>query len=157
MEAEVDASLRDEEAWASLGLRGGDDARAFFAHPATALKERLYAIRDDVGDREGERFGLLLYTATTGAQGTLGGLLAVLPRLGAIAERALDKLRLCSSDPICAEHDPNAHADDRALSGAACHSCLLIAETSCEARNLYLDRALAVATVSTRGAGLFEG
>jgi hypothetical protein len=126
-------------------------------YPATALKERLYAIRDDVGDREGERFGLLLYTATTGAQGTLGGLLAVLPRLGAIAERALDKLRLCSSDPICAEHDPNAHADDRALSGAACHSCLLIAETSCEARNLYLDRALASETVSTAGAALFGG
>ena len=120
-------------------------------YPATALKERLYAITD----AGGERFGLLLYTATTGAQGTLGGLLAVLPRLGAIAERALDKLALCSSDPICAEHDPDAHADERALSGAACHSCLLVAETSCEARNLYLDRALAVATVSTAGAGLF--
>lgn len=122
-------------------------------YPATALKERLYAIIDDTG----ERFGLLLYTATTGAQGTLGGLLAVLPRLGAIAERALDKLGLCSGDPICAEHDPDAHADERALSGAACHSCLLVAETSCEARNLYLDRALAAATVSTPGAALFGG
>ena len=122
-------------------------------YPATALKERLYAIVDD----DGERFGLLLYTATTGAQGTLGGLLAVLPRLGAIAERALDKLALCSSDPICAEHDPDAHADERALSGAACHSCLLVAEPSCEARNLYLDRALASATVSTPGAALFDG
>lgn len=120
-------------------------------YPATALKERLYAIIDDTG----ERFGLLLYTATTGAQGTLGGLLAILPRLGAIAERALDKLALCSGDPICAEHDPDAHADERALSGAACHSCLLVAETSCEARNLYLDRALVAATVSTPGAALF--
>jgi hypothetical protein len=120
-------------------------------YPATSLKERLYAMTDETGDR----FGLLLYTATTGAQGTLGGLLAALPRLGAIAERALDKLALCSSDPICAEHDPDSHADERALSGAACHSCLLVAETSCEARNLYLDRALAVATVSTPGAALF--
>jgi len=122
-------------------------------YPATALKERLYAI---VGDGA-ERFGLLIYTAAAGAQGTLGGLTAILPRLGAIAERALDTLALCSGDPICAEHDPDAHADERGLSGAACHSCLLVAETSCEARNLYLDRALAAATVSTPGAALFDG
>ncbi|WP_375380986.1 DrmB family protein [uncultured Sphingomonas sp.] len=122
-------------------------------YPATALKERLYAI----SDADGDRFGLLVYTATTGAQGTLGGLIATLPRLGAIVERALDRLALCSGDPICAEHDPDAHADERALSGAACHSCLLVAETSCEARNLYLDRALAAATVSTPGAALFAG
>jgi hypothetical protein len=122
-------------------------------YPASALKERIYALVD----AEAERFGLLLYTASTGAQGTLGGLIAVLPRLGAIAERALDKLALCSGDPICAEHDPDAHADDRALSGAACHACLLVAETSCEARNLYLDRALVSATVSVTGAALFDG
>jgi len=120
-------------------------------YPASALKERIYAVRDE----ERERLGLLLYTATTGAQGTLGGLTAVLPRLGAIAERALDRLALCSNDPICAEHDPDAHADERALSGAACHACLLVAETSCEARNLYLDRALVTATVSETGAALF--
>ena len=121
-------------------------------YPATALKERLYAIVD-----EQPRFGLLLYTASTGAQGTLGGLLAVLPRLGAIAERALDALALCSGDPICAEHDPDDHDDERSLSGAACHSCLLVAETSCEARNLYLDRALVSATISTPDAALFAG
>jgi len=120
-------------------------------YPATALKERLYAIVDE----DGERFGLLLYTASSGSQGTLGGLVAVLPRLGAIAERALDRLALCSGDPICAEHDPAAHADERALSGAACHSCLLVAETSCEARNLYLDRALTAPTVLTAAAALF--
>ncbi len=120
-------------------------------YPATALKERLYAIVDD----EGERYGLLLYTASTGTQGTLGGLVAILPRLGAIAERALDRLALCSGDPICAEHDPDAHADERALSGAACHSCLLVAETSCEARNLYLDRALTATTVLGGTAALF--
>jgi hypothetical protein len=120
-------------------------------YPATALKERLYALVDG----QTRRFGLLLYTASAGAQGTLGGLVAVLPRLGAILERALDRLALCSNDPLCAEHDPDAHADERALSGAACHSCLLVAETSCEARNLHLDRALAAATVSTPGAALF--
>ena len=34
------------------------------------------------------------------------------------------------------------------LQGAACHGCLLIAETSCEQRNDFLDRALVVPTVA---------
>jgi hypothetical protein len=49
---------------------------------------------------------------------------------------------------------PNAD-EDRTLHGAACHGCLLVAETSCEARNLFLDRALMVDTVGQTGAGFF--
>jgi hypothetical protein len=41
------------------------------------------------------------------------------------------------------------------LHGAACHGCLVIAETSCEARNLFLDCALLVDTVGTHGAEYF--
>jgi hypothetical protein len=63
---------------------------------------------------------------------------------------------LCSGDPICADHDPGHADEDRALHGAACHGCLLIAETSCEARNLHLDRGLLVDTVGTAGAGYFS-
>jgi hypothetical protein len=62
---------------------------------------------------------------------------------------------LCSGDPVCADHDPAAAADDRALHGAACHGCLVIAETSCEARNLFLDRALLIDTVGPSGVGFF--
>jgi hypothetical protein len=62
---------------------------------------------------------------------------------------------LCSGDPVCADHDPAEAADDRALHGAACHGCLVIAETSCEARNLFLDRALLVDTVGPTGVGFF--
>jgi hypothetical protein len=36
------------------------------------------------------------------------------------------------------------------LHGAKCHGCLLIAETSCEARNLFLDRALLADTMAGR-------
>ena len=123
-------------------------------YPSTALKERIYPIYDDASGRG--RFGLLIYTATAGSQGTLGGLLAVLPRLGTIIGAALDKLSLCSSDPICSEHKPSSHTDERALAGAACHSCVLVAETSCEQRNLYLDRSLVVPTISVEGAALFD-
>lgn len=122
-------------------------------YPATALKERIYSLPDDKGPG---RFGILIYTATAGAQGTLGGLLSVLPRLGDMIGCALDKMTICSSDPICADHQPEGQSDDRALHGAACHSCLLVAETSCEHRNLFLDRALLSETVSQSASRLFQ-
>jgi hypothetical protein len=49
--------------------------------------------------------------------------------------------RICSNDPICADHQPGHHGGDHATHGAACHGCLLIAETSCEMRNLFFDDA----------------
>lgn len=122
-------------------------------YPTTALKERIYALPGEGGV---DHFGLLIYTATAGTQGTLGGLLSIIPRLEEILLRALYKLQICSSDPICSENSPENHADDRAVHGAACHSCLLIPETSCEYRNLFLDRALVVETLSGQGAAFFK-
>ena len=40
--------------------------------------------------------------------------------------------------------------------GAACHGCTLVAETSCEMRNEYLDRALVVPTLYAAGAAFFD-
>jgi hypothetical protein len=119
-------------------------------YPASALKERVY-----VPPGRPARAGVLLYTATAGTQGTLGGLVEVTRRFPRVLRAALERLRLCSGDPLCADHDPAAADEDRALHGAACHGCLLVAETSCEARNLHLDRALLVATVEATGAGFF--
>lgn len=93
--------------------------------------------------------------APAGAQGTLGGLVEIAGRIPDILLAALDQMRLCSNDPVCADHDPSVTGDERSLSGAACHACLLIPETSCEARNVYLDRALLVETVAQTRAGLF--
>lgn len=131
-------------------------------YPASALKERIYALIDEVGRAGADessgsgRFGILIYTAAAGSQGTLGGLIGVIPRLAVIIARTIERLTLCSNDPICADHQPKSHIDDRALHGAACHSCLLIAETSCEHRNLHLDRALVTDTVAASGCGLFQ-
>ncbi|QOZ55880.1 DUF1998 domain-containing protein [Bradyrhizobium sp. CCBAU 53338] len=120
-------------------------------YPASALKERIYALPE--GD--GGRFGILIYTATAGAQGTLGGLVATAPRFASILKSALDRVAICSNDPVCSDHEPDTQSGDRATHGAACHSCLLIAETSCESRNLYLDRALLTATMSAAGEAFF--
>jgi hypothetical protein len=122
-------------------------------YPASALKERIYV--PPRGSDDPVRAGLLIYTATAGTQGTLGGLVEVTRRFSRVLHGALERLRLCSGDPVCADHDPAATDEDRALHGAACHGCLLVAETSCEARNLHLDRALLVDTVGVTGAGYF--
>jgi hypothetical protein len=58
--------------------------------------------------------------------------------------------------PHLCDHEPASTADDRTLHGSACHGCLLIAETSCEARNLFLDRALLVDTMAGQHAGFFS-
>jgi hypothetical protein len=124
-------------------------------YSASALKERIYALWDPTRWGAAGRFGILIYTATPGNQGTLGGLVATARHFGRILHSALRRLEMCSNDPICADHEPTSTADDRALHGAACHGCLLIAETSCEARNLFLDRALLVDTMAGQEAAFF--
>lgn len=122
-------------------------------YPASSLKERVYVL--PVAPGQPRRCGLLIYTATAGNQGTLGGLVEVTRRFERVLASALERLELCSGDPVCADHDPPSADEDRMLHGAACHGCLLISETSCEARNLYLDRSLLVDTVGQVGAGYF--
>ena len=122
-------------------------------YPASSLKERVYALC--CADGAPERCGILIYTATAGAQGTLGGLVGTAPRFAQILEGALERSRICSNDPICADHQPDNRSGDRATHGAACHGCLLIAETSCEMRNLFLDRSLLVPTMSPDGSAFF--
>jgi len=122
-------------------------------YPASSLKERLYALPRMPG--QPIQCGILIYTASAGNQGTLGGLVEVTRRFVQILKSALERARLCSGDPVCADHVPANADEDRTLHGAACHGCLLVAETSCEARNLFLDRALIVDTVGLTGAGFF--
>ncbi len=122
-------------------------------YPASALKERIYLLPGLHG--EPIHCGILIYTATAGNQGTLGGLVEVAHRFANVLKSALERERLCSGDPVCADHDPTHADEDRMLHGAACHGCLLVSETSCEARNLHLDRALLVDTVGPAGAAFF--
>jgi hypothetical protein len=124
-------------------------------YPASSLKERVYALRDTAGGVTVHRLGLLIYTASTGAQGTLGGLVGSAPRVVEVIEAALARISICSNDPVCADHNPMNVNDDRHLHGAACHGCLLVAETSCEKRNEFLDRTLLVPTMASNGAELW--
>jgi hypothetical protein len=91
--------------------------------------------------------GILLSTGSSGSEGTLGGLVDQGRDLQSHLRRAYDLGVLCSNDPVCAHHSPEADPTDRFLEGAACHGCLFIAECSCERFNRYLDRALVVPTI----------
>jgi hypothetical protein len=118
-------------------------------YPASSIRERIYAI-PEIG------YGILLYTGTSDAEGTLGGLVQLGRQIHEVVKSALELGMLCSNDPVCAQHDPSNPHERRFLHGAACHGCLLISETSCEQQNDFLDRSLVVPTVQGLGAELFS-
>ena len=118
---------------------------------AASIQERIYA-------KSGEKpmAGILVYTAASDSDGTLGGLvgLGAPEKLGVILKKALVRAETCSSDPLCSDHKNKA---DWSLHGAACHACAFAAETSCEVGNRYLDRSLVVPTYAVKDAAFFKG
>ena len=117
---------------------------------AASIRERIYASADP----KSPMAGVLLYTMAADSDGTLGGLveLGKPENLERLVERALQRTTVCSSDPLCSEHDPS---EDRSLHAASCHACAFVSETSCEYGNRYLDRALLVSTFACHDAAFF--
>ena len=109
-----------------------------------SIRERIYS--QEAGTNKNAMAGILLYTSAADSEGTLGGLVNIgdPDNLGRHFEQALEQARVCSSDPLCAEHHPGL--DKRSLHGAACHACLFSPETSCERGNKYLDRRVLITT-----------
>lgn len=118
---------------------------------SASIRERIYSNDDPSSPMA----GILIYTAAADSDGTLGGLveLGKPENLGRLIDQALKRSTICSSDPLCSEHDPS---EDRSLHAAACHACSFVAETSCESGNRYLDRALLVETFECKDAAFFE-
>jgi hypothetical protein len=117
---------------------------------SASLRERLYA-----SDGEDPMAGILIYTAAGDSEGTMGGLVRMgrAGRLEGVIRRALERARWCSTDPVCIE-SPGQGPDSCNL--AACHSCSLLPETSCEEQNRLLDRGLVVGTLTSPAFGFFE-
>lgn len=113
-------------------------------YSAASLRERVYC---DPGANE---YGVFIYTTSSDEEGTLGGLVreGEHDRVGTALARAAEQLSWCSNDPVCAESTPQ-NLDG--LNLAACHSCLLASETSCEGSNLLLDRVLLAGDESVPG------
>lgn len=114
-------------------------------YAASSIRERIYC-REPTRKTPG-RAGILLSTGTPGSEGTLGGLVEQGRWLRHHLRRAFELGTLCSGDPVCALHEPQLEFDERGSEGAACHSCVYAPETSCEAFNRFLDRALVFPTI----------
>ncbi|HTE57191.1 MAG TPA: DUF1998 domain-containing protein [Verrucomicrobiae bacterium] len=121
-------------------------------YSSSALRERLYCTSSSKGK---PMYGILIYTAEGDSDGTLGGLV----RQGEAdlfpdtVMKAVTEAQWCSSDPLCIESDGQGY---QALNLAACHSCCMLPETSCELMNRYLDRAAIVGTLSDPEIGIFS-
>jgi hypothetical protein len=120
-------------------------------YSGASLRERMYVSGGEQGPGE---LGILIYTATTGSDGTLGGLVrqGSPERLERMLLGALEGARWCSSDPLCIEC--KGQGVD-ALNLAACHACCLVSETSCELRNTLLDRGLLIGIPDTPEVAFF--
>lgn len=105
---------------------------AYAGYSSASIRERVYF--EETGERQ--RGGILLYATQPGSEGTLGGLIALVPHFQEILDQALDMLSFCSVDPLCIEQKFELGK----YNGAACYGCLLLSETSCEHRNMWLDR-----------------
>ena len=106
-------------------------------YSSSSIRERLY-----VGTPADPATGILLSTAASDSEGTLGGLVALgeAKYLKRLLDLALEDASRCSSDPLCSEHVPQEPSDT--LHAAACHACLFASETTCETNNRWLDRAV---------------
>lgn len=123
-------------------------------YTAASIRERIYSSSGQ--DGKSPMAGVLIYTAAPDSEGTLGGLVSLgePDNLSRHLDQALDGLRLCAADPLCAEAVPNRQL--LSLHGAACHACLFAPETSCERGNKYLDRSTLIATVERSTWAFFE-
>ncbi len=101
-------------------------------YSSASIRERVYLSRDLVTG------GVLLYNTSPGDDSGMGGLagLASGQKFGMILNTVKEILQICSNDPLCIEMQKTPET----MNGAACYSCLLMSETSCEHRNLWLDR-----------------
>jgi hypothetical protein len=102
-------------------------------YSATSLNERLFV--DDENMQ-----GVLIYTVA-GSEGSYGGLTSQAnpESISKILNSAIFRSKDCASDPVC------YHSDGQGIGGlnlAACYSCALLPETSCEEFNSFLDRAM---------------
>lgn len=120
-------------------------------YSSSALRERIFS-STNAGY---EMAGILIYTADGDADGTLGGLVrqGEHDRLDGTVLSSLKNSQWCSIDPLCIDSGGQGFQQ---LNLGACHSCILLPETSCEFLNRFLDRAAAVGTPDQPDIGFYN-
>ena len=120
---------------------------------AASLKEKIYCTFNDRKENGAQMLGVLIYLASSDCDGSLGGLISIAQdteQLKSILMSMLQKALWCSADPLCISSTQQGFAS---LNYAACHDCVLLPETSCEFRNVLLDRVSIVGKPENRGLG----
>jgi hypothetical protein len=126
---------------------------------SASIRERLYFFKENGKSTA----GILIYTSGSGS-GSLGGLVeqGKLQNLKIIFEDLINTVSWCSHDPACIappiDPDEKIRIDFQTGVLAACHSCLLLGETSCELWNQILDRVTLVGSEvdeKLKGVGYF--
>jgi hypothetical protein len=123
---------------------------------SASLRERIYChTANNDPTHEDSMYAVLIYTAAGDSEGTMGGLVRMgePSRLEQVMLRALVNAKWCSSDPVCIESHGQGPNN---CNLAACHSCGLLLETSCENFNALLDRGVVVGTLEKPDAGYFS-
>lgn len=108
-------------------------------YSTSSIKEKIYSTFLDDSNRP-SMSGVLVYLATSDSEGSLGGLISIASdpiRMQSILKNMLHKALWCSADPLCCNSTQQGF---HSLNYAACHDCVLLPETSCEFRNVLLDR-----------------
>jgi len=118
-------------------------------YSAASMKEKIYSTFNAFSETENnakKMRGILIYLASSDCDGSLGGLISIAQdseKFRVILENMLQKAAWCSGDPLCAASDGQGFDS---LNYSACHNCALLPETSCEFRNVLLDRVSVVGT-----------
>ena len=118
-------------------------------YDTASIRERIYC---DEGEKSNN--GTLLYTASSDAEGTLGGLarMAEEDKFLSLIKGAIAKASWCSSDPLCIK---GIASESEKFNLSACHNCVLVPETSCEFFNRFLDRSLLIGNPDVNFKGFF--
>ncbi len=119
----------------------------------SSLKERIYSTYDGGVPMA----GILIYTASSDAEGSLGGLVAQAgtEHMARNLDALLHEAEWCSGDPLCMISTDKNSQGLYGLNYAACHQCTLLPETSCGMRNLLLDRAALIGRNEDGTVGFF--
>ncbi|MDQ0878968.1 hypothetical protein QFZ77_007627 [Paenibacillus sp. V4I3] len=123
--------------WHTLSHRLISSLSIDSGYSSASIRERVF-VKIDENDPTKATGGVLLYTTQPGGDGTLGGLIGLVPDFDKVLKRVFRNVDTCSNDPLCSEEK---FGRDK-LNGSACYVCQFVSETSCEHRNMLLDRSL---------------
>ncbi|NOJ73982.1 DUF1998 domain-containing protein [Paenibacillus alvei] len=123
--------------WHTLSHRLISSLSIDSGYSSASIRERIF-VKIDENDPRKARGGVLLYTTQPGGDGTLGGLIGLVNEFDKVLHLVFRDVDTCSNDPLCGEE---AFGPNR-LNGPSCYVCQFVSETSCEHRNMLLDRKL---------------